>query len=174
MATIDKALQIAAMAHEGQKDKAGAPYILHPLRVMLAVDGETAKIVAVLHDVIEDTPVTIDDLRKAGFGEEVVSAVLCVTHQKDETYAGYVVRCKKNEIARQVKIADLADNCRPDRIILRPQKIDADLARLRKYAISHQYLTGQLTEHEYRKLMGQFFDHWVVGKMADTNKTFQE
>src|SRR6476620_9991092 len=123
VATIEKALQIAAQAHEGQKDKEGLPYILHPLRAMMSLKGEEAQIVAVLHDVIEDTSVTADDLRKAGFSEKVVAAVLCVTHAKSESYADYVVRCKANEIARQVKLADLKDNSRLDRTILRPQRI---------------------------------------------------
>ena len=79
MATIEKALQIAAQAHEGQKDKGGEPYILHPLRAMMSVQGEEAQIVAVLHDVIEDTSVTADDLRQAGFSDQIVDAVLCVT-----------------------------------------------------------------------------------------------
>jgi GTP diphosphokinase / guanosine-3',5'-bis(diphosphate) 3'-diphosphatase len=74
MATIEKALQIAAKAHEPQVDKHGQPYILHPLRVMSAVEGEEARIVAILHDVIEDTSVTADDLRREGFGEEVMAA----------------------------------------------------------------------------------------------------
>jgi guanosine-3',5'-bis(diphosphate) 3'-pyrophosphohydrolase len=87
MATIEKALQLAAKAHEGQKDKEGLPYILHPLRAMMSVEGEEAQIVAVLHDVIEDTSVTPDDLRQAGFIEKIVAAVLCVTHCKDESYA---------------------------------------------------------------------------------------
>src|SRR5262245_54954078 len=107
MATIEKALQIAARAHEGQKDKEGLPYILHPLRAMMSIQGEDAQIVAVLHDVIEDTNVTADDLRQAGFGEQIVAAVLCVTHKKDESYADYVVRCKDDEVARRVKLADL-------------------------------------------------------------------
>ena len=71
MATIEKALQIAAKAHEGQKDKAGEPYILHSLRAMMSVDGEEAQIVAILHDVIEDTSVTADHLRQAGFSQKV-------------------------------------------------------------------------------------------------------
>src|SRR5947209_20261321 len=112
MATIEKALQIAARAHEGQKDKEGLPYILHALRVMMRVEGEEAQIVAVLHDVIEDTPVTAADLREAGFRDEVVAAVLCVTHRKDRPYAEYVVGCKGNEIARRGKLADLEDNTR--------------------------------------------------------------
>jgi hypothetical protein len=146
-------LQIAAQAHEGQKDKEGLPYILHPLRAMMSVQGEEAQIVAVLHDVIEETAVTADDLRRAGFSEPVVAAVVSVTHRKDESYADYVVRCKGNEVARQVKLADLADNWRLDRTILRPQRFEADVARLRKYALSYKYLADQITEEQYRTLM---------------------
>jgi (p)ppGpp synthase/HD superfamily hydrolase len=153
MANIEKALQIAAKAHEGQKDKEGQPYILHPLRAMMSVQGEEAQIVAVLHDVIEDTSVTADDLRRAGFSEQLVAAILCVTHRKDESYADYVVRCKANAVARQVKLADLTDNWRLDRTILRVQRFDADVARLRKYALSYKFLTDQITEEQYRTLM---------------------
>ena len=153
MATIEKALQIAAKAHEGQKDKSGEPYILHPLRAMMSVAGEEAQIVAVLHDVIEDTPVTADDLRQAGFSEKGIDAVLCVTHEQDEPYAEYVIRCKANEIARRVKLADLEDNSRLARTILRPERFDADVARLRKYFLSYKFLTDQITEQQYRTLM---------------------
>jgi hypothetical protein len=153
VATIEKALQIAAKAHEGQKDKEGLPYILHPVRVMMGVQGGEAQIVAVLHDVIEDTSVTAEDLRKAGFSEEVVAAVLCVTHRKDEPYADHVVRCKGNEIARGVKLSDLTDNWRLDRMILRPQRFEADVTRLRKYALSYKFLTDQITEEQYRSHM---------------------
>ena len=151
--TIEKALQIAAQAHEGQKDKEGLPYILHPLRAMMKVQGEEAQIVAVLHDVIEDTSVTADELRQAGFSEKVIAAVLCVTHRKDERYADYVVRCKCNEVARQVKLADLEDNSRLDRTILRPQRFEADVARLCRYVLSYKYLTDQINEEQYRSLM---------------------
>jgi (p)ppGpp synthase/HD superfamily hydrolase len=153
MATIEKALQIAAQAHEGQKDKEGLPYTLHPLRVMSRVEGDEAQIVAVLHDVIEDTKVTLDELRRAGFSETVLAAVQCVTHRKDEPYADYVVACKNNPIARQVKLADLHDNCRLDRSILRPQRLQHDLARIHRYFLSYKYLTDQITEQEYRSLM---------------------
>ena len=155
VATIEKALQIAARAHEGQKDKEGLPYILHPLRVMMGVEGEEVQIVAVLHDVIEDTSVPAEDLREVGFSEEVIAAVLCVTHPKDEPYVDYVVRCKANEIARRVKLADLADNSRLDRTILRPQQFEADVARLRKYVLSYKFLTDQITEEQYRSLMAE-------------------
>ena len=153
MATIEKALQIAARAHEGQKDKGGQPYILHPLRAMMSVQGEEAQIVAVLHDVIEDTSVTADDLRQAEFSEKVVAAVLLVTHNKGEPYAEYVIRCKGNDIARRVKLADLEDNSRPDRTILRPERLERDLARIRRYVLSYKFLTDQLSEEQYRTLM---------------------
>ena len=121
---------------------------------MMNVQGEEAQIVAVLHDGIEDTSVTADDLRQAGFSEQVVAAVLCVTHRKEEPYADYVVRCKGNEVARRVKLADLEDNWRLDRTILRPQRFEPDVARLRKYALSYKFLTDQITEEQYRSLMG--------------------
>ncbi len=155
MATIEKALQIAAQAHAGQKDKEGLPYILHPLRVMSHVEGEEAQMVAVLHDVVEDTPVTLEELRRAGFSEAVLQAVQCVTHRKDQPYAEYVIACKANPIARQVKLGDLADNCRLDRTILRPERLERDLARIHRYFLSYRFLTDQLTEEEYRSLMDQ-------------------
>ena len=153
MATVEKALRIAAQAHEGQKEKNGQPYIFHPLRVMGSVEGEDAKIVAVLHDVIEDTPVTDDDLRREGFSEAIVAAVLCVTHREDESYADYVIRCKGNEVARRVKLADLEDNSRPSRALLRLDRLEPDLARLRKYLLAYKFLTDLLTEAEYRTAM---------------------
>jgi (p)ppGpp synthase/HD superfamily hydrolase len=153
MATIEQALQIAAKAHEGQQDKAGRPYILHPLRVMAAVEGEEARIVAALPDVVEDTAVTLDDLRAAGFGDTILTAVQCVTHRQDEPYADYVERCKANDIARRVKLADLEDNSRLDRVLLRPERLQADLARIRRYVLSYKFLTDRITEQQYRSLM---------------------
>ena len=153
MATIEKAIQIAARAHEGQVDKQGLPYILHPLRVMDGVEGLDAKIVAVLHDVVEDTEVTIDDLEREGFSAEVLAAVRCVTHDEGETYADYVVRCRGDEIGRRVKLSDLADNTRLSRTIVRPQALARDTARFAKYLLSHSFLTGQITEEQYRAAM---------------------
>ncbi len=153
MATIEKALQIAAKAHEGQKDKEGQPYILHPLRVMAAVEGEAARIAAILHDVVEDSEVIEDDLRQAGFGESVVAAVRCLTHVKDEPYADYVIRCKANGVARRVKLADLEDNARPTRAILRPDRLEPDMTRLRNYFLAYKFLTGMITEPQYREAM---------------------
>ena len=153
MATIEKAIQIAARAHEGQVDKQGLPYILHPLRVMDGVEGLDAKIVAVLHDVVEDTEVTIDDLEREGFSGEILAAARCVTHSEGESYADYVVRCRANPIARRVKLSDLADNTRLSRTIVRPLALSRDTARFAKYLLSHSFLTGQITEEQYRAAM---------------------
>lgn len=153
MATIEKALEIAARAHAGQRDKEGLSYILHPLRVMQHVHGEAAQIVAILHDVVEDTSISLDNLRAAGFSSDVVAALECVTHHRDEPYADYVVRCANNPVARQVKLADLQDNSQLSRAILRRDREEADLARLRRYTLSYKFLTGQLGEAEYRAWM---------------------
>jgi hypothetical protein len=155
MATIEKALQIAAKAHEGQQDKDGQPYILHPLRVMHAVEGMDAQIIAILHDVVEDTSVTLDDLRAAGFSETILAGVRCVTHGKEESYADYVVRCKTNPLGRQVKLADLEDNSRLARLLLRPDRMERDVARMRKYGLAYKFLTDRLSESEYRRLMAE-------------------
>jgi hypothetical protein len=153
MATLETAIRIAVAAHVGQKEKGGAAYITHPLRLMAAMDCEEAKIVAVLHDVIEDTTVTIEDLRREGFGEDVLTAVAIVTHRRHEPYADYVVRCKGNPVARQVKLADLVDNSRLDRCILRVDRVARDLARMHRYLLSYKFLTDQLSESAYRTLM---------------------
>jgi (p)ppGpp synthase/HD superfamily hydrolase len=153
MSTLEAAIRVAVAAHAGQADKGGAPYVTHPLRLMAAVEGEDAQIVAVLHDVVEDTAVTLDDLRREGFGEAVLAAVDRVTHRRDEPYADYVVRCKGDPVARRVKLADLADNARPDRCILRPDRAARDLARVSRYMLSYKFLTDRLGEGDYRALM---------------------
>ena len=120
---------------------------------MNAVEDVPAKIVALLHDVIEDTPVTAEDLRREGFDEAVLAAVDCLTHRNGESYADYVVRCKGNVIARRIKLADLEDNARPSRALLRPDRIESDLARLRKYFLAYKFLTDMLSEEQYRAAM---------------------
>jgi (p)ppGpp synthase/HD superfamily hydrolase len=153
MATLERAIELAARHHAGQCDKSGQPYILHPLRVMMACGSINAKIVAVLHDTLEDTALTEADLRREGFSEEVIAAVLAVTHRSDETYPDYVIRAARLELAREVKLADLADNCRLDRAILNPGTVERDVKRLRRYLLSYKFLTGQHNEAEYRTLM---------------------
>ena len=130
MATIEDAISIAARAHKGQKDKAGAPYLLHPLRMMLRMTSEAAMMAAVLHDVVEDTGWTLEQLRAEGFSAEVLEAVDCLTHREGESYQEFVERVRTNPIARQVKIADLEDNMNIRRIHQLGAK---DLERLEKY-----------------------------------------
>jgi (p)ppGpp synthase/HD superfamily hydrolase len=153
MATIERALQVAARAHEGQRDKEGLPYILHPLRVMANVTGEAAQIVAVLHDVVEDTSVTFDELAAMGFGADVMDALRLVTHEKSTPYADYVIAAKANPVARQVKLSDLRDNSRLDRTLLRAASVGRDLKRIKRYVLSYKFLTDQLDEATYRELM---------------------
>jgi len=133
----DKALQIAVRAHKGQKDKAGHDYILHPIRVSERCDDPRAKIVALLHDTIEDTNVTADYLREEGFTEEIVEAVLAVTRREGEEYDDYVRRAAQNELGRMVKRADLEDNMDIRRL---PELTDRDVERLRKYLRAWQYI----------------------------------
>jgi (p)ppGpp synthase/HD superfamily hydrolase len=153
MATLERAIELAARHHAGQRDKAGLPYILHPIRLMMACGSVDAKIVAVLHDTLEDTKLSEADLRQEGFSEEVIAAVVAVTHRNDESYADYVIRASRNELAREVKLADLVDNSRPDRAILNPGTVERDMKRLRRYLLSYKFLTGQHNEAEYRALM---------------------
>ena len=102
---------------------------------------------------VEDTEVTIEDLGREGFSAEVLAAVRCVTHAEGETYADYVVSCGADPIARRVKLSDLADNTRLSRTIVRPDDLRRDTARFAKYLLSHSFLTGQITEGQYRAAM---------------------
>ncbi len=130
MATLAKAIAIAAQAHQEQLDKAGAPYILHPLRMMLRMSSETEMMAAILHDVVEDTDWTLDGLRQAGFSDEVVQAVECLTHREHETYDEFIARVRTNPIATKVKLADLEDNMDMRRLSTVTEK---DAQRLHRY-----------------------------------------
>ena len=156
MSDLNTALRIAAVAHAGQEDKLGGPYITHPLRVMSRCVDPRAQIVGVLHDVVEDTSTTLEDLRAAGFSEEILEAVALTTHARSESYAEYVVRLKANPIAREVKLADLYDNSRLERMLLRAERIDTDLARIHRYLLTYRFLTDGLTEPQYRELMARY------------------
>ena len=127
---LDRAIELAKQHHEGQTDKAGKPYIEHPLRVMNQVESEEEKIVAVLHDIVEDTNISLNDLRNEGFSEEVVSAVECLTKQDGENYDSYIERISFNPLAVKIKLADLEDNRDLTRL---PEVTDKDLERLEKY-----------------------------------------
>ena len=107
---LDTAITIAVRGHEGFLDKQDKPYILHPLRVMMQMDTIDEMIVAVLHDVIEDTDITIEYLTDAGFDNYIIESIIDLTRLKDEDYFSYIHRLAKNKLARKVKVADLKDN----------------------------------------------------------------
>ncbi len=130
MSTLDKAIRIAAQVHEGQLDRYGAPYISHPLRVMARMNTDDEKMAAVLHDVIEDSACTLDDLRKEGFSAVVLQAVDHLTRREGEDYLTYIERLKPNPIARKVKLADLEDNMDLRRL---PTLSAKDVERLARY-----------------------------------------
>ena len=132
MSTLEIAIQIAATAHAGQADKAGEPYILHPLRVMMAVSTPQERMAAVLHDVVEDTAVTLEDLRAQGFSADVLSAIDALTKRTGETRQLAAQRARANGIARKVKLGDVADNMNLARI---PRPTEKDFARLREYEV---------------------------------------
>lgn len=130
MSTLERAVAIAAQAHEGQVDKGGQPYILHPLRVMMAVEPED-RIAAVLHDVMEDCPHwTVQGLRNEGFGESAIEALVALTRGSDEGYNAFIRRAGANPMARRVKLADLSDNMNLSRIA---KPTLADCRRVDKY-----------------------------------------
>ncbi|HCO66163.1 MAG TPA: GTP pyrophosphokinase [Dysgonomonas sp.] len=138
---LEKAVQIAVNAHFGQKDKSGSPYILHPLRVMHAVDTTDAKITAILHDVVEDTPVTFDDLIEAGIPKHLVITLRLLTHTDNLSYEDYIMRLSENPLAVKVKLADLKDNMDLSRM----KEVSEDNIELfQKYVSSYRYLKERL------------------------------
>ena len=130
MSTLERAIEIAARAHAGQVDKAGQPYILHPLRLMLAVTTEHQRMAAVLHDVVEDTEVSFELLRAEGFPEIVLEAVRALTKYPGEKRIDAAARAAAHPVARVVKLADVSDNMDLSRIAAPTEK---DYARLREY-----------------------------------------
>ena len=114
--TLNTAITLSANGHVGQTDKNGEPYILHPIRVMLQMKTEQERIVAVLHDIIEDTEMSANHLLFMGYPDKVVDAVVAITKLPGEKYLDYLGRVNANPIARKVKIADIKDNLSEDRI----------------------------------------------------------
>jgi (p)ppGpp synthase/HD superfamily hydrolase len=135
---IDIALAIAKKAHAGQVDKAGIDYIQHPLYVASQVKTEQEKAVALLHDVIEDSDVTVDDLLVSGLSNEVVTAVQILTKKKGQSYQEYLEKVKSNNLARVVKLADLKHNSDLSRL---KSVTDTDYERVKKYKNAINYLS---------------------------------
>jgi (p)ppGpp synthase/HD superfamily hydrolase len=130
MSTLERAISLAAEAHAGQVDKAGQPYILHPLRVMLRMSTEQEQIAAVLHDVVEDTNVTLAQLATEGFSQTVLAAIEALTKLPGESRIEAAARATSNAVARTVKLADNAENMDLSRIANPTEK---DFARLKEY-----------------------------------------
>jgi len=131
LSTLERAIAIAAEAHAGQVDKAGAPYVLHPLRLMLRMSSIDERIVAVLHDVCEDCPGwTFDRLGREGFSASILAALRSVTKRDGEEYEDFVRRAADNPIGRRVKLADMIDNSDLSRIAVPSEQ---DFQRIEKY-----------------------------------------
>ncbi|HEX2081245.1 MAG TPA: HD domain-containing protein [Longimicrobium sp.] len=141
MADLEEAIGIAVEAHRGQKDRAGAPYILHPLRMMFRVQTDAERMAAVLHDVVEDTGWTLEALRERGFPEEVVEAVDHLTRREGESYEDFVTRAAAHPVARRVKVADLEDNMDVRRT---GTLAEGDVERLGRYLRAWRRLTQDL------------------------------
>ena len=135
--SLEEAIALAAQAHRGQVDKAGEPYILHLLRVMLRMRRPEQRIIAVLHDLVEDTRYTFDSLREMGYSDSIVSGIDAMTRRPTESYVEFVQRAGANDLARAVKLADLEDNLNLRRI---PNPQPHDLERITRYVAARQYL----------------------------------
>ncbi|MDY7231832.1 GTP pyrophosphokinase [Hyalangium rubrum] len=129
--TLEDAIALAVEAHRGQRDKVGQTYILHPLRVMMRLETEAERMAAILHDVVEDTPYTLERLRALGYPEEVLSALECLTKREGETYEAFIERIRPHSLARRVKLADLEDNMDVRRLLVVGPKEAERLARYR-------------------------------------------
>jgi (p)ppGpp synthase/HD superfamily hydrolase len=130
MSNLQRALEITVESHKDQKQKDGTPYALHPIRLSMSLQSEEQKIVALLHDVVEDTDWKFEDLVGEGFSENVIEALRLLTHTDGSPYPDYIERLSTNTLAKAVKKADLTDNMDLKRI---PEPTEKDFARLQKY-----------------------------------------
>lgn len=156
---LQKAIELAVKAHRRSEDPPGEPYIVHPMRVLLAVSqaddahqNDELRCVAILHDSLERTDLKAGDLNAAGMPKAVIQAVRLLTHNREDQYADYIVRLKGDPLARTVKIADLLDNADLRRVTFRAGK-SKDRKRVVRYAASYKFLTNQIDETEYRMIM---------------------
>lgn len=139
---IGKALQMAYSAHNDQIDKGGLPYIQHPIRVALNCHTDDEKIVALLHDVVEDTDITMQDLQQAGFDSHIIDAIIAITKNEDEDYMQFIKRLSKNNLALSVKINDLKDNMDIRRLNGKPHW------KMEVYQTALSYLESIRTNHK--------------------------
>ena len=142
-AETKKAMKLCFEAHKDQKDKSGLPYVFHPFHVAEQMPDEKTTIVALLHDVIEDTSYTLQDLRMMGFDQDVLDALALMTHDKNVPYMDYVAKIRDNEIARTVKLADLRHNSDLTRM---DEITETALKRVEKYKAAMQLLLESRSE----------------------------
>ena len=169
MSTLQRAIEIATQAHQGQFDKSGKDYIGHPLRVMEMGRTEEEKIAGVLHDVVEDSDWTFEALEAEGFSQEIIEALKCVTKlSENENYDDFIERVKKNPLAVAVKINDLTDNMDIRRL---PYLSDKDIKRLKKYLKAYKKLIGEPVYSIYaaRQEHPNAYDPWT--EVMDTELT---
>jgi (p)ppGpp synthase/HD superfamily hydrolase len=140
MNLLELALQIAVKAHSGQEGKAGEPYIFHPIRVMGRCMTHEVKIVGLLHDTVEDTDVSFDDIKSAGFSDDILASLRLVTHDKGVSYDDYIDALMHDPVIVEVKMADLEDNS----VIRRLKEIGPkDVERLQKYLRTYRHLKNK-------------------------------
>ena len=132
-----KAMKLCFQAHKDQTDKSGIPYVFHPIHLAEQMKDEDTTVVALLHDVVEDTDYTLEDLREMGFNERVIAAIALMTHAEGVPYMDYVAKIKDNPIAKAVKLADLAHNSDITRMDVVDEKA---IARVEKYAKAIRFL----------------------------------
>ncbi len=135
-----KAMRLMFEAHRDAWDKSGVPYVFHPFHVAEQMDDEISTVAALLHDVVEDTPYTLDDLREMGFSEEVCDVLDLLTHRKDVPYLDYVRKIRTNPVAIKVKLADLAHNSDRSRF---DSMTEQDYRREEKYKAAIRILRGE-------------------------------
>ncbi len=150
---LERAIALAVKAHEGQRDKAGMPYILHLLRVMQSVNNPIEMQAAMLHDYIEDVNGSVEVLRQHKIDEQAIKAIERLTRSEQSSYCEYVIALAQDPIATQVKLADLEDNYRIGRVAYRQEHQTEDSKRIQKYALTYQFLLRTIDEQEYRSRM---------------------
>lgn len=174
MSTLQRAIEIATLAHQGQFDKSGKDYIGHPLRVMEMGKTEEEKITGVLHDVVEDSYWTFEALEAEGFSQEILAALKCVTKlSENENYDDFIERVKKNPLATAVKINDLTDNMDIRRL---PYLSDKDIKRLKKYLKAYKKLIGEPLYSIYaaRQEHPNAYDPWTEEMDAELTLMWAE
>lgn len=174
MSTLQRAIEIATQAHQGQLDKAGRDYIGHPLRVMEMGKTEDERIVGVLHDVVEDTDWSFEKLAAEGFSQDIIAALRCVTKlHENESYDEFIERIRKNPLATAVKINDLSDNMDIRRL---PYLSDKDVKRLKKYLKAYKKLIGEPVYSIYaaRQEHPNAFDPWTEDADSELTQMWSE